>query len=408
VRARRAAALCAVACQAALLLGAGGCAWDNFTLVGPKPAPAPSGPEPDSLVLRAEGLVQDRGPVILADAKVKNGAWATLRKAHDAFRQEQYAKAESLFEDVADDSNSPPALVMEAMYYRGESLRLQGKYPKAADVYGGMLNKFPQNPYRDQALQRLYDIACYWLKDTEDEMKEAKEVREGKRWFVTPRFVSIDKTKPTIDREGRAIEVLENVRMYDVRGPLADSALYKCGAVKLFRENYREADYYFGQIVKHKDSPLRPKALKLSIFCKNMCTGGSDFDGRKVAEARELVQTAFTAYPDLASENRDFLVKQLKGITLQQAEQDYKKAEFYARTGHPGSAYWYFEVVRRRYPDTKFAAQAVKRMNELRSHVEREQGAQPPPSPSGAPAGAPAPSAGVPPAAALAPPTGSR
>src|SRR5262249_34218884 len=134
-------------------------------------------------------------------------------------------------------------------------------------------------------------------------------------------------------------------------------------------------DHYFSQIpARHPESKLAPKAIELAIYCKHMSTGGADYDGRKVAEARKLVQTALESYPELAREKRDFLMGQLKSINLQQAEKDYKMAEFYRRTGHPGPAYWYYELVRRRYPGTKYADLAAGRMNELRQKLEKEQG----------------------------------
>src|SRR5262249_35483348 len=187
-------------------------------------------------------------------------------------------------------------------------------------------------------------------------MREDLEVREGKRWFVWPRFLSFETTKPLLDREGRAIEKLEQVRLHDINGPLADHALFLCGTVKLYNENYREADHYFSQIhARPKDSALAAKAAELAIYCKQMSTGGADYDGRKVAEARKLIQAAYVHYPKLAEGKRGFLDRQMEGINLQQAEKEYKMAEFYRRTGHPGSAYFYYELVKRRYPNTEFA-----------------------------------------------------
>lgn len=46
-------------------------------------------------------------------------------------------------------------------------------------------------------------------------------------------------------------------------------------------------------------------------------------------------------------------------------------AEYYEKTGHPGSAYFYYEIVRRRYPGTKYSDQATKRMAELKLMNER-------------------------------------
>ncbi len=48
------------------------------------------------------------------------------------------------------------------------------------------------------------------------------------------------------------------------------------------------------------------------------------------------------------------------------AEKDFQTAEFYRRTGHPNSAYFCYEIVRRRYPESEFAAKAVEKMKELK------------------------------------------
>jgi hypothetical protein len=54
----------------------------------------------------------------------------------------------------------------------------------------------------------------------------------------------------------------------------------------------------------------------------------------------------------------------------QQAEKDFKMGEFYRRTGHPGAACFYYEVVCRRYPGTQAAKQAGQRLCEVRKKAE--------------------------------------
>jgi hypothetical protein len=52
-------------------------------------------------------------------------------------------------------------------------------------------------------------------------------------------------------------------------------------------------------------------------------------------------------------------------IQYQQAEKDFRTAEYYERTGHPGSAVFYYELVRRRYAGTQYATAAVERKDYL-------------------------------------------
>jgi len=347
-----------------LTIAATGCVTDGLAYVGlPTAPPLPK----ESMVLRPDGPVQEQ-PL---DPKSPEGR---LAGAKEFFRLKEYSKAERIFHRLSDDKKNPQ-VAEEATYYEAECLRLQGHYPRAADTYVKLLKNFERTAYREQAVQHMYDIANYWLDDTRDQMREAREVKDGKRWFVTPRFFSLDKSKPFMDREGRAIEKLEQVRWNDINGPLADKALFLAGSVKFFNEDYREADHFFSQIVeRHNTSELAPQAIELAIISKHMSTGGSDYDGRKVAEARQMVHAALQNFPTLAEKKKDFLSRQLSGITFQQAEKDYKLAEFYKRTGHPGSAYFYYEIVKRRYPGTKFADEATKRMEELKTKVVAKEG----------------------------------
>jgi outer membrane protein assembly factor BamD (BamD/ComL family) len=328
---------------------------------------APEGPA-DSLVLRGDGLEEDRQTASAPSSP-------ELAGAHELYRRGEYAKAQRLFHAIADNTKNPVHVAEEARYFEAECLRQQGYYPKAADTYAKTLNDFPSGAYREQAVQRMYDIADFWLDDTRQEIRETEEKRDGKRWFVNQHFFNWDKAKPLLDEQGRAVEKLEQVRYNDMLGPYADKSLFLMGKVKFFNTDYREADHYFSQLVEmHPNSELAPAAVELAIISKHLSTGGADYDGRKVAEARQLVHKALENYPQLAANKADFLERQLIGITLQQAEKDYKVAEFYRRQGHPESAYFYYEIVRRRYPGTKYFDLATDRMHELRAVVEKGAG----------------------------------
>jgi outer membrane protein assembly factor BamD (BamD/ComL family) len=349
----------------ALASSVSGCTWDRWNLF--TPPPAPPGPA-DSLVLRGDKLEPETLPKDIKGAP-------ELAGAHEFYRRGEYVKAEKLFRSIADNTHNSPQVAEEARYYEAESLRWQKCYPKACDVYNQMLKDFPSGVHREQAVERIYEIANVWLEDTREDMRRDKEKRDGQHWFVMPTsFVHTEKTKPLLDEEGRAIEALDEVVLNDFNGKRADEALFMAGSVKFFREDYKEADRYFSQIVEmHPNSRFAQQAIELAIISKHLSTGGSDYDGRKVAEARKLVDTALRNYPELAAQKSDFLDRQLRGITMQQAEKDFKVAEFYRHTGHPGSAYFYYEIVRRRYPGTPFAERAIQRMNELRSKLEKSQ-----------------------------------
>jgi outer membrane protein assembly factor BamD (BamD/ComL family) len=354
----------------------------SFGIFAPPKAPPPP---VESVVIRADGIVPENAPK-------EGSAAAQLAGARELYRQGEYAKAESLYHRLAENQRNGEAIVQEARFYEAECLRQQGYYPKAADVYMDLMTKHPRNPYREQCVQHTFDIANYWLEDTREEIRESQE---GKHW-VWPRFISFERTKPLLDREGRAIEKLDQVRYNDIQGPLADRALFLAGSVKFYNGDYREADHYFSQLAeRHPNSPLAARAVELAIVAKHMSTGGAEYDGRKVAEARKLVQAGLNNYPELAGRKKEFLEQQLASITLQQAAKDFSTADFYRRTGHPGPAHWCYALVVQRYPTTDYAKQAKKHMEELEAEMAKKNGgvelpapsAAPPPVTPGAPAG---------------------
>jgi TolA-binding protein len=392
--------------SSSLLFGTPGCAWDFMTLNPFQSPTVPEGPA-DSLVLHGDRLEPEKAA---ADAKGR----AELEGAHELYRRGEYGKAETVFRKVADNKHNSPQIAEEARYYEAECLRRQENYPKAADVFNKLLNDFHFGAHREQAMERMFEIANYWLEDTREEMHREKEQREGKRWFVMPAsFVHVEKNKPLLDEEGRALEKLEQIVINDVHGRRAADALFLAGSVKFYREDYKEADRYFTQLVEqHPNSERATEAMEYAIISKNMSTGGSDYDSRKAAEARKYVDIALRNY-SLPPEKNGFMERALLGINLQQAEKDYKLGEFYRHTGHPGSAWFYYEIVRRRYPGTPYYHLAVARMQELKAELEKKGksapaiGAAPlapgqqPPGPAAAPAATPE----VVPAAVLGMPT---
>jgi outer membrane protein assembly factor BamD (BamD/ComL family) len=348
----------AAACAAAL--AAGGCQSLESSL-------RPVLPESVGNFVFKDGQFQ-------ADATHARGA-QELNAAQEIYRGNNFAGAETAFHKIAENTRNSPLIAEEARFYEAECLYRQDKLPKACDTYHKMLVDFPSGAFRDQAVRRMFDIANFWLDDTRTEMAEYREKRDGKRTFVMPAVFHTEKKKPLLDEEGRALQALEQVHLNDVTGPLADKALFLAGGVKFYREDYGEAAHYFNMLVEqHKDSPLAPQAVELAIISLHMSTGGPEYDGRKVAQARLLVDSALRNYPELARDKSGFLERQLGSITYQQAQKDYMTAEFYRRTGHPGSAYFYYEIVRRRYPGTKFADLATERMNRIREQVEKTGG----------------------------------
>ena len=342
-------------------------------------AASAAGPK-DSFVMRGTGLERDR----VADSALE----AELDTAKRFYQNKEYRRAEAAYHKIANNKKAPINVADEALYFEADCQYAQKNLRDAEGTYRKYVKEFRvSGQYAEQANRRLFEIANYWLDDTRQQMQAYEELRDGKRWFVLPAsYMHLSKDRPLFDMEGHACQLLDDVSMNDIRGSirpvdggpsLGERALFFLATVKFFREDYHEADYYYSQLYEnHPNSPLAPKAIKQSIICKQVMNGGTAYDTRVIEDSRKLIDRYQGAYPEW-TKDRDWLSRQLGSIHLQQADRDYKIAEFYRRTGHPGSAYFYYELVRRRYPNTEYAKQADERMRDLRGLAEREQGFAP-------------------------------
>jgi outer membrane protein assembly factor BamD (BamD/ComL family) len=363
----------------------------------------------DSLVLTG-GRGLEREPI-------DPGLQQELDTAKRLMQEKKYAEAEQLYHklmlpgedktwisslnpfDPGPDEGTrkkyPRTVYEESLFGEAECQRLQKNYRAAMDTYNKLLVAFSNSQYQTRCCQGLFEIADHWLEATRRQMNEYHEQLEGKRWMVTPAlYVHVDKDMPFLDAEGHATAILNTIRLHDIKGPMAEESLFMLGTIAFFRKEYKEADFYFNELFKEfPNSDKAARAIKQSVICKQLMTGGTDYDLRPVEESKKLLMTKMNAYPELAKDEK-WIGDQLKMMNIQQADRDFKIAEFYRRTGHPGSAYFYYELVCRRFPGTEYATKAEKQKEQLRGRAEREastQGASPtltpmpPPVPIGPP-----------------------
>ncbi len=298
-----------------------------------------------------------------------------MAHAEEAYRREEFAKAEELFQALADDTRQRPEIAEQARFFQAECLRKQDYFPKAVDAYHKLLQDFPAGLYRSQAAAQMYQIASSWLQpvreEIEDSQKPEKE-RRHKDWTSGIVLVNFDRKTPTFASEERALQTLDQVYFGDPTGPTADKALFMLGAVHFHRKNFSEASRYFQQLVETADkSKYRDDALRLAILAKTQSSTGPEQDGKDTTEAMRLINTARATSPQLVREHGEMLDKQSMVVRMQQAEKDYEIAEHYRRTGHPGPAWFCYELVKRRYPGIKpWEDKAIARQAELKSELD--------------------------------------
>lgn len=290
-----------------------------------------------------------------------------LAAAEQLYQDGRYKEALGEFRTLADNQGNPGALAERARFMQAECRYQMGQYPEAADTYHKVLLDFTTGAYRRDCCARIFQICDYWLDDFRAELETRADEKGVLRWRPG-RPNPLDRSRPQVDQEGRTLEALQRVHTHDITGPTADKALFWCGYVNFIRGNFSEADQFFSQFCEmHKDSPLLPQAMAFAIQAKNNATGGASYDGRKCAEALHLVSVAEATVPELVNDPAmaEKLTRAKYAIRSQQAEKDFLTAEYYERTGHPGSAVFYYELVRRRYAGTKYAEAATENKERL-------------------------------------------
>lgn len=290
-----------------------------------------------------------------------------LAAAQQLFDDGSYSKALKAFRELADNMSNPSGLAEQARFMQAECRYASGQYPEAVDTYHKLLIDFPTGAHRRDSCARVFEICDYWLDDFRAELTRRAGEEGVLKWH--PEWKNpFDKTKPWLGQEGRTLEALDHIWTHDMTGPTADRALFWCGYVNFVRGNFQEADHFFSTLVEmHKESTLRPQAMAYAIQAKNNATGGAEYDGRKCAEALQLVYVAEATLPELTQvpEMADKLTRAKFAIRYQQAEKDFRMADYYERTGHPGSAVFYYELVRRRYAGTRYSELASEKKEHL-------------------------------------------
>jgi RNA polymerase sigma factor (sigma-70 family) len=150
----------------------------------------------------------------------------------------------------------------------------------------------------------------------------------------------------------------------------ADWALFFRGSTHFLLGDYRAAVGPFSRLAEaYPDSPVAPTAAELAVLARRL-TDAEDGSGRKAAEGRRLIEAALARHGRSAAPPTDDSGRAADELRRGQAEKDFRMAEFYRRTGHAGTAYFYYELVCRRYPRTEWAARATERLGELRKKAD--------------------------------------
>lgn len=298
---------------------------------------------------------------------------AKMAEADQRFAEQDYKTAQSIFGDLADNTFNSGQMREKARFMEAESCRLRGKLPAAVATYNRYLQDHPGGVYSKQSAERMFAIAEGWLKDT---LPDIEESQSGKSWARLPKLPNpFDATRPTLDAEGELVKTFENIAIGAPNAPCAEKAMFWAGYLHYARGRYEDADHFFSTLAEmYKDSPLRQEAVKYAIDAKTRVTGGALYDGQKANEALQLVHNLEATEPQYRNDpaKQEWATKQKLSIRGSQAERDLETAEYYRRTNRFGSAFFYYELVKRRYPGTMYSDKAADRIIEIKNLQEQK------------------------------------
>jgi TolA-binding protein len=259
-----------------------------------------------------------------------------LSAARELIAGEKYAEAEALFRQIANDVTHPSEIREKARFNEAECLRVRERYPEASTVYRRLIEEFPSSTYRAEAVDQLFNIANYWLEDVREQMEQTNQFKNcsWRELLSLPsrcddilpldqilpspadmlrdalwirHLFHLDSGKPFLDEEGQAIKLLKCVQSSDPTGRYADKALFMIGAVRFYRDDYREADHYFSLLVETQpQSPLFARALELTAISKNLNPDKAN-EGPRLAEAQRLLERLLRDYGPPPAEKAEFL-----------------------------------------------------------------------------------------------------
>ncbi len=276
-----------------------------------------------------------------------------LEEGRALFAAEKYAEAAEPLGEAAKrwpDSS----LAEEALFLQAESLFFTDQYPKAQDTYGKLLSDYKNSRHLDTVTRRLFAIGQYW---------EDLHRREP-HWPITPNFT--DKSRPRFDTFGRALRAFETIRLEDPTGPLADDSIMAIATAYFHRNQYEDAAIFFDILrTEYPDSEHQSKAHVLCLESKMRSYQGSHYDVTPLNQAEEVAEQTLTQFRRELGPEAEYVKKTRDQIEHQKADREWAVAKFYDDKRQYGAARIYYRSIIENYSHTRYADEALKRLQEL-------------------------------------------
>ncbi len=238
----------------------------------------------------------------------------------------------------------------QAQYLVGRCYEAKGQDEKAFKAYQQVLEKQPKIANYQEILQRQYDIANKYLAG-----------KWFKLWGFIPIFSSMEKTS------GMYEKVVKNGPYSDV----APQAQLKIGAAREKQKDFAlAAKAYETAADRYHDRPqIAADALYREGLAYRKQAQTAEYDQNTAGQAIATLTDFLTLYPnDPRAPEAQKIIGTLK---TEQARGNYQIAKFYEKYKKWAGAMVYYNEVLLQDPNSPYAAQARKRIDELKNRIQR-------------------------------------
>ena len=167
----------------------------------------------------------------------------------------------------------------DALFMAAESYFFGQRYPEADDRYERLLKDYPKSRYLDQIQQRRFSIAHYWLQTDQLDHQKFYE------------FNLMDPTLPWRDQFNFSVRILDQIRLDDPTGDIADDATLLAADACLEIGRYHQADNLFSDLIKtFPSSEHQFRAHRAAIQTKILRYRGPEYGETTLLESEKLLK----------------------------------------------------------------------------------------------------------------------
>ena len=238
----------------------------------------------------------------------------------------------------------------DAAYFEGESYFFADRYVQANRAFEKLIAHYSGTRHLDNAEQRRYAIAVYWLQIADNTKLPALS----------------DAKRPKTNVAGEARRVLHRIRIDDPTGKLADDATLALGKAFMQAQRYYEAADTFEDLRKnYPGTKHRFEAHMLELQCRLEGYQGKSYDDTPLRKADDLMKSIVKQFPKESAEHLPYLESQATAIQNQLADRDYSMATYFEGRGENLAAKIYYQEIADRFEHTTLAATVEKQMEKI-------------------------------------------